>query len=47
MREARLHDRAPTGAFVDALAPSLSPEARERARAVRVQEGDPAARLLR
>ena len=33
--------------FVAALAPSLSSEARERARAVRVQEGDPAARLLR
>ncbi len=46
MRAARLHDRAGDDRFVAALADVLSPEARERAKAVRVQAGDPAAQLL-
>jgi hypothetical protein len=41
MREARMHDRAGDDRFVAALAPALSPEARQRA-----QAGDPAAQLL-
>ena len=46
MREARRHDRAADRRFVEALAPALSPRGRQRARAVRVQAGDPAAQLL-
>ena len=43
---ARMHDRAGDDRFVAALAPALSPEARQRALAVRVQAVDPAAQLL-
>ena len=46
LMRARIHDRAGDDRFVAALAPALSAEARQRAKAVRVQEGDPAAQLL-
>ena len=41
-----MSDRAGDERFVAALAPSLSPEARQRAQAVRVQAGDPAAQAV-
>ena len=46
MREARRNDRIGDERFVAALAPALTPAARERAQAVRVQDGDLAAGLL-
>ena len=46
MRAARLHDRTGDERFVAALAPSLSPEARARAKDVRIKAGDPTAQLL-
>ena len=45
-RRARRHDRSGDERFVAALAPALSPEARERAKDVRLRAGDPAAGLL-
>jgi hypothetical protein len=42
-RLAQQHDRDADRPFVEAVAPSLSPEAKARAEAVRVQAGDPAA----
>jgi hypothetical protein len=46
MRAARMHDRAADQRFVEAVAPALTPEARERARDVRLRAGDLAAQLL-
>ena len=46
MREARTRPLAGDKRFIEAMEPRLAPAARQRAKAVVLQDGDPAARLL-